>query len=320
MRLVAHVENRRGVLAHSIPEWMLFPACLLFLSLVAYSGAPWSRLRAGEPVLGQVAVSPKPRASRGSGVPKLQFASDRIESLDDLNKRPLGALAGSSMDISVGNRLDYTQIYYFDDYASMLTALKAKKIDAIIHDEPVARSLVADDPSLRIVPELFEKVDYAFGTNHGDAKLYEAVNKVIRDNLAGGGMDSLIAKWVDGPKAGKTLPAVDDAALPPLRLGTYPDLEPFTYRDPAGGIVGLDIELARQMSANLGRRLVIVPMEFSELIASLNRNDVDVIGSCIIVTEARAHHVHFTDVYYHGGVAAVVRNDDSAQSVTDGDR
>ncbi len=229
-----------------------------------------------------------------------------IHNLDDLNGKRIGALAGSSMDISVGNRLDYTQIIYFDDYAGMIDALAKGKIDAVVHDEPVARTLAAGNPSLRMLPDLFERVGYAFAVNYGDPNLYEAVNGVIDENLKNGGMERLVAKWVDGPESGKILPEVKDAAPPPLRLGTYPDLPPFTYVDSQNRTIGLDIELARQIAARLGRRLEIVPMEFSELIPSLNRGDVDVIGSCIIVTEERARLVRFTDAYYQGGVAALV--------------
>ncbi len=313
MKRRASVEGKEAFLPFRIAGMPFRPALSLLLLLILCLGWGAPRLWAQEGGSGAATPPAKARPGVRRAYNPVTSPSGPIATLDDLNGRRLGALAGSSMDISVSNRLDYTQIVYYDDYAAMIEALKAEEIDAIVHDEPVAKVLAAANPTLRMLPELLDKADYAFAVNYGDNSLYEAADGVIRANLKNGGMGRLVAEWVDGPPTGKAMSAEEaPPSLPPLRLGTYPDLKPFTYRDRSDRVVGLDIELALQMASRLNRRLEIVPMEFSELIPSLIRRDVDVIGSCIIVTEARAKLVHFTEVYYRGGVAALVRNETAA--------
>ena len=62
------------------------------------------------------------------------------------------------------------------------------------------------------------------------------------------------------------------------------------------------------MAQSLDLKLEIVNMEFGSLIASLLSGKTDIIGACMTITEERAKTVLFTDPYYQGGIAAVIRD------------
>lgn len=48
-------------------------------------------------------------------------------------------------------------------------------------------------------------------------------------------------------------------------------------------------------------------MEFGSLIPALASKKVDMIGACITITEERSKKVLFSNSYYTGGIAAIVK-------------
>lgn len=92
-----------------------------------------------------------------------------------------------------------------------------------------------------------------------------------------------------------------------LRLGTASVTEPFSFVDGSQRVVGFDIELARRVAQQQGKTLEVVNMDFGALIPALISGKVDMIAACITITEERAQKVLFSEPYYTGGIAALVR-------------
>ena len=92
-----------------------------------------------------------------------------------------------------------------------------------------------------------------------------------------------------------------------LRLGTAAVTEPFSFIDGSQQVVGFDIELARRVAQKQGKTLEVMNMDFGAMIPALLAGKVDMIGACITVTEERAKKVLFSESYYTGGIAALVR-------------
>ena len=92
-----------------------------------------------------------------------------------------------------------------------------------------------------------------------------------------------------------------------LRLGTAAVTEPFSFVDGTLQVVGFDIELARRVAQKQGKTLEVVNMDFGAMIPALIAGKVDMIGSCITITEERAKKILFSESYYTGGIAALVR-------------
>jgi polar amino acid transport system substrate-binding protein len=92
-----------------------------------------------------------------------------------------------------------------------------------------------------------------------------------------------------------------------LRFGTASVTEPFSFVDSRQQVVGFDIELAHYIARELSMQLEIVDMEFGGMIPALISEKVDIIGACITITEERAKKVLFSQPYYRGGIAAIVK-------------
>lgn len=231
-----------------------------------------------------------------------------IRTIEDLNRKRLGVLKGTSLDDLANSSLDFTQIHYFENARQQIEALEKGEIDAIIDDMPVTRHLVANTPSLALLPGVLMEDDYAFAMRQGDDELYNKINAALKELLANGTVAKLEKRWLDGE-------TTDDAqtANPPkktagriIRYGVSTISPPFCHEGPDGKPAGLELDLMRIIADRLNMRLEVTDMEFGELIPSLVTDETDIVSSCISVTEERKQVVHFTDPYFHGGVTAIV--------------
>ncbi|MEF3302431.1 ABC transporter substrate-binding protein/permease [Paenibacillus sp. GYB003] len=85
-----------------------------------------------------------------------------------------------------------------------------------------------------------------------------------------------------------------------LVMGTSPDYPPYESVDAkgSGDIVGMDIDIAKTITAELGYELEIASMDFNGLIAALQSGRVDFVMSGMSATEERRQSVTFSDGYY----------------------
>jgi polar amino acid transport system substrate-binding protein len=103
------------------------------------------------------------------------------------------------------------------------------------------------------------------------------------------------------------MPDISSGSNGVLRFGTAAITEPFSFVDGSQQIVGLDIEIAKLVAKRLNKKLEIVNMDFGAMIPALMANKVDMIGACITITDERAKKVLFSQPYYVGGIAALVK-------------
>ena len=84
-------------------------------------------------------------------------------------------------------------------------------------------------------------------------------------------------------------------------LGTAADYPPYEFHKQIDGedqIVGFDIEIAKEIAADLGVELEIKDMKFDGLLAALKAGNIDFIIAGMVPTEERAESVDFSIPYY----------------------
>ena len=102
------------------------------------------------------------------------------------------------------------------------------------------------------------------------------------------------------------------AATGVLRVGTTGDYEPFSYSvgsNPAG-LQGIDIDLARELSAALQVDLELVPTSWPTLIEDLLAGKFDLVMSGVSRTVERARVGYLSHPYHKGGKTPVARCED----------
>jgi polar amino acid transport system substrate-binding protein len=90
---------------------------------------------------------------------------------------------------------------------------------------------------------------------------------------------------------------------------------PWSMRDPQGEWQGFEIDLARQLAADLGVDLTIVRVPFAEFTSALASGRIDVVVAGYSITPQRALVVDFSNAYADSQMELVVRKDLAAQDV-----
>ena len=230
----------------------------------------------------------------------------KIEKLDDLNDKTFGVITGTTMDEAAAEKFAHAKFKYFDNTEDAISAMRAKKIDAVLEDEPFLRILSALNKDLKLLDGVLSEDNYAFAVAYGDEKLLEQVNTVFTDLKNSGTFYQIIERWF--PEYGKErkLPSFElSDKNGTLIFGTSSITEPFTYRDEKGDLVGIDIELAYRVAEALEMDLTIIDMQFGALIPSLMSHRVELIGACITITPERAERIKFTQPIYKGGIGVI---------------
>jgi ABC-type amino acid transport substrate-binding protein len=95
----------------------------------------------------------------------------------------------------------------------------------------------------------------------------------------------------------------------PLRVGTAADTPPLAFLQD-GKVVGMEADFARLLQTQLGQPLQFQVLPAADLLPALQRGDIDMAMSGLVVTEARAQQVDFAQSYLQAGQMPIIRTDD----------
>ena len=102
-----------------------------------------------------------------------------------------------------------------------------------------------------------------------------------------------------------------------LVMVTEAGFAPYEYRD-SSGIVGVDVDIAREIAAAMGKELEIKDVAFDSLINELNSGKADFAAAGMSITEERKKEVDFSIEYVSSKQVVVVRKDyNKIKSVND---
>ena len=93
-----------------------------------------------------------------------------------------------------------------------------------------------------------------------------------------------------------------------LRVGYNRENLPFSYHNQNGDLVGFDVELAHQLSRELGVEPEFIPWNYDTLFEDLEQNKFDVAIGGMIVTPERLTKANFSEPYMNNTTAVVVED------------
>ena len=101
-----------------------------------------------------------------------------------------------------------------------------------------------------------------------------------------------------------------------LHVGTNANYPPFEYYQKASNaFIGFDVELMQGVAREMGySKVEFVDMEFNKLLPSLKEGKVDLVISCLTVTDDRKKEVDFTQPYLVSANVAVGSTDAKTRS------
>jgi len=120
--------------------------------------------------------------------------------------------------------------------------------------------------------------------------------------------------WMPWRSTKSGLPAAKAEAPDPnaIRVGMAANYPPLSFRED-GKLVGIEVDLVREVVRETGLTMSIKQVPWAELIPALQSGKIDVIMSGMSVTEARAQQVAFVEPYLRTGQMVLVREQDVAR-------
>lgn len=116
--------------------------------------------------------------------------------------------------------------------------------------------------------------------------------------------------------AGDPVTGEKDKKQKTILMGTsadYPPYEFYLLNEKDGDVVGLDIDIAKEVAKALGVKLVVKNMVFSELFNALEKGEIDFIMAGISPTEKRKKIADFSIVYFQALQNMLIRAEDKGE-------
>ena len=199
-----------------------------------------------------------------------ESTSETVNSADDLPGKRIGVQLGTTGDIYVS---DYesdgsgTVVERYNKGADAIQALKQGKIDCVVIDEQPAIKFVEQNTGIRILDEEFTLEEYAFVIAKDNTELLDKVNSVLEKLEADGTIANIQKNYIGTEdEIGKFPYESKDVSHEngTLTVGTNAEFPPYeSYED--GQIVGIDMDIMRAVSDELGMELKIEDMAFDSI-------------------------------------------------------
>lgn len=233
---------------------------------------------------------------------------EKITELQQLQDKEFAVPTGTAADTLVLSKFPRAKFKYFNSVLDAALAVRAGKADAVAYDEPILKNIAGKNPGLTVLPGMITNDHYGFAVQQSNAVLKNQIDRVLAELKQSGEYAAMRQRWFPkegNPAAMPDIPLMGTNGV--LKLGTSAVTEPFSFIDGSQQVVGFDIELARCIAQELDMKIEVINMDFGAIIPALISGKVDMIAACITITEERAKKVLFSEPYYAGGIAALVK-------------
>lgn len=220
-----------------------------------------------------------------------------VSQRDDLRGAVIGVQLGTIGDTRVTpleSDGSGTRVERYNKTGDAIQALLQGKVDAVVVDEQPAKAFVAQNPTLRILPQAYGKEEYAFCVAKEQPQLAQRINTAITQLRADGTLERIVNDHLQGGMHVAYSPK--NTSGPVLTIATNATFRPYEYYE-GGNIVGIDIDIMRAIADQLGMQTEVEDMEFDAVITSVQTGKTDVGAAGLTVTPDRARNITFTIPY-----------------------
>jgi polar amino acid transport system substrate-binding protein len=93
-----------------------------------------------------------------------------------------------------------------------------------------------------------------------------------------------------------------------IRIGMTGNQPPFTMKAKSGELIGYEVDLATALAKNMGVKLKLVEMPFSDLLGALKAGRIDAVMSGMTMTPERNLEVLFAGPYIISGKSILTKS------------
>lgn len=218
-----------------------------------------------------------------------------------------GALFSAFVDSAVPN----VEHLLYEMQSDIVAALLEDRADAACFDMPIARHIVARNPSLVIFPIPVMDDRYGFAVAKG-SELGARANEVLHGMIGRGTVRRLRDTWLSADGSKSELPALShradfDGSAGTITYGYGATSAPVSYTGQDGKPAGLEPDIVNRIAYGLNMNVAFVPMLFDELLPAISGGKADMVGSAMSITEERLKKFDFVGPYMEGGAVLVIK-------------
>ncbi|MDL2243099.1 ABC transporter permease subunit, partial [Bacteroidales bacterium OttesenSCG-928-K03] len=233
---------------------------------------------------------------------KKQKEESYFTSLNDVAKKRIAVMVGSTHDQFISSNYPNATIVRIDNAPDLTLALKTGQCDAIVLDENTAKLYLEADNQLGVLERDIFKEEYGFGFNNQE--LRDDVNIYLNELISSGQNQLIIEKWSNDDGSMQIPDFNNKGENGTLKIGTTGTDIPFSYIK-ENKDAGIDMEIIYGYAASKGLKPEVSIMPFGSLLAAATSKKVDVIVSAITITEERKKQLFFSDTYYGSNAIAL---------------
>lgn len=239
--------------------------------------------------------------------------------IENLGEHKIGVLMGSTHDQYISKNYPEAQIFRFNNFPDLTTALTSKQCDIILAAAEVIPELQEVDTNFISIGTVFSE-SLGAGFNKSNTELCDAFNTVLKEMQESGLYDSLWVKVTNKQFDDPMFSHPNASGGKPIRVGLVVQNSDFCFIQNKD-YFGIEPELCRHLGDLTHRPVEFCIMDFGALIPSLISNKIDMIVCTLCITEERQKQILFSDQYAASNVYAIVykqginnKNDASATS------
>lgn len=194
---------------------------------------------------------------------------------------------------------DFSKVTY-NSSSDVVLAIENNKAECGILDEFELNSFVQAGRDIKQKERCEYSIDYCAYFSSENEKLQKSFNEAIKELQDNGTTDKIKTAHLKGDGFSSNESNNENGILTML---CDPSFENRVFTDDNGSVVGLDVDIAREICNNLGYDLEIVTADFNELFVKLEAGEGDfIITACEITEERKEYYLasipYFTLNYY----------------------
>ena len=222
---------------------------------------------------------------------------ENVHSMADLEGYKVAVIGGSFQEIYMMEHHPKAQLARFNSVTELITAVDNGVSDVFLID---GAGIIGAGLERKKMGHCFSDStlsgNYGFAFRHDDQELCTRFNKFMSQMQADGTMDDIRQRWIDGDANTAKMPEIAFPDSRPLVIGTQPFF-PFSFVQ-EGKVAGFEADILRRFAKSEGRNIRTDFLDFGALIAALLSGKIDIIASCMTITDERAKQVLFSNPYY----------------------
>lgn len=230
--------------------------------------------------------------------------------MDDLKNADIGTITGANFAEHIMRALPQANILYFNTVADEINAVKAGKVAACALDQPVARNVMAQDGSVKMMDGTLEELNYGliFGKTDKGKELCEEFSAYVQALKSDGRLKEMQKKWFDAPDLSAVV-MTDYRGLPDtngtLYLATFQN-PPFSFSKEELS-VGYEVDMFVSFCKERGYGLEVTDVTLDALLSTVQSGRFDAACGGIAITEERKENMYFSEPNYSGGTVLLVK-------------